>query len=125
MNFIKKKSVNQSVTMRKMPKIFRRNKMPSRHTIYHLLNDSEETRPVGDRPKHNPIRTARSAVNITAAEENVQDNPSISIRQHAQKLNPQRTYLENILYKDLYLFPYRVDTRSSSTRPFTLQYIFQ
>lgn len=102
---------NQSsitVTMRKLREIFGRNNVPTKRTIYRVVNDFEERGSVGDRPKHGPQRTARSAENITAAQESVQNNPSTSIRRRAQELGLQRTSLATILHKDLHLFPFKI-----------------
>lgn len=102
---------NQSsitVTMRKLREIFGRNNVPTKRTIYRVVNDFEERGSVSDRPKHRPQRTARSAENITAAQESVQNNPSTSIRRRAQELGLQRTSLATILHKDLHLFPFKI-----------------
>ena len=52
----------------------------TKRTIYRVVNDFEERGSVGDRPKHGSQRTARSAENITVAQESVHNNLSTSIR---------------------------------------------
>ncbi|KAI8115008.1 hypothetical protein CVS40_12678 [Lucilia cuprina] len=104
---------NQSsitVTMRKLREIFGRNNVSTKRSIYRVVNDFEERRSVGDRPNHGPQRIARSAKNITAAQESVQNNPSTSTRRRAQELGLQRTTLATILHKNLHLFPYKVQS---------------
>ena len=94
---------NQSsttVTMRKLCEIFGTNNVPTRRAIYRSF---EERGTVADRPKPGPHRTAKSAENITAVQESVQNNPSTSIGRRAQELGLQRTSLVTILHKDLYL----------------------
>ena len=94
--------------MRKLCEIFGRNNVPTKRTIYRVVNDFEKRGSVGDRPKHGPQLSARSAENITAAQESVQNNPSTSIRRRAQELCLQRTTLATILHKDLHIFPYKI-----------------
>lgn len=82
--------------------------MPTKRTIYCVVNDLEERGSVGDGPNHGPQRTARSAENITVAQENVQNNPSTSFRRCAQELGLQRTTLATISHKDLHLFSFKI-----------------
>lgn len=65
-----------TVTMRKL----RENNVPTIHTIYCVLNDSEETGSVDDMSKPESQHTARLTKRFAVVPETVKNNPSTTIR---------------------------------------------
>lgn len=77
--------------MTKLHKLFRRNTTPAKRSIYRIVNYFEERGSVGDRPNYGLQCTARSAKNLTAAQESVQkSNPFTSNWRHSQELGQQK-----------------------------------
>lgn len=82
--------------------------MPTKRTVYRIVNDFEEREYLDDKAKHGSHRTTRSTENITAVQESARNNRLTSTRYHGQKLSLQGTTLARILHKYFHLFPYKM-----------------
>ena len=73
-----------------------------------MVDKFESTGSVNDRPTPVRRRNARSAENIAAIRESVQENPRQSIPRRTQELGLSQTTTWRILRRDLGLHPYKI-----------------
>ena len=88
-------------TFRALRKFYGRNNRPAESTIRHLVNKFESGGTVTDTIVPVRQRNARSEANITAVNESVRENPSLSIPRRSQELGISQTSTWRILRKDL------------------------
>lgn len=95
-------------TFRALRAIYGQNNRPTECTIRRLVSKFETTGSVTDRRAPLRERNARSAENIAAVRESVQENPKQSINRRAQELGLSSTSTWRILRRDLKLHPYKI-----------------
>lgn len=100
---------NSSVirTQREFRRRFHHRPAPIGRTIRRFATRLEATGSTLDRPKSGRPRTGRSAENIDAVREDVEECPETSTRRRATQLGISRRTLQRILVKDLKMFPYK------------------
>ncbi|KAL0830466.1 hypothetical protein ABMA28_002631 [Loxostege sticticalis] len=100
---------NSSVirTQREFRRRFPHRPAPIGRTIRRFATRLEATGSTLDRPKSGRPRTGRSAENIDAVREYVEECPETSTRRRATQLGISRRTLQRILVKDLKMFPYK------------------
>lgn len=103
---------NSSVvlTQREFRRRFPGRPTPTGQTLRRLATRLEETGTTRDLPKAGRPRSSRSAENITAVAQDVEEEPGTSTRQRATQLGISRRSLRRILVTDLKMFPYKVQT---------------
>ena len=95
-------------TLRALRPFFGRRGGPSKSTLQRLVAKFETTGSVNNQPTPVRSRNARSAENIAAVRESVQQNPRQSIPRRAQELGLSQTSTWRILRRDLGLHPYKI-----------------
>lgn len=103
-----KNGENFSKTVRKVRASFGRYDAPARSTIVDLINKFEHLGQVTDVKTPTRARSARSAKNISAAVENVEENSRLSIARRSQELGISESSLQRILHNDLGLKAYKI-----------------
>lgn len=81
---------------------------PTGPTIRSLVNNFAEYGTVGDSRRTGRPRTGRSAENIDAVRQSVEENPETSTRRRSSQLQLSDRTLRRILKHDLHLFPYKI-----------------
>ncbi|CAI6367280.1 unnamed protein product [Macrosiphum euphorbiae] len=92
-------------TLRSSRPFYGRPSGPSKSTLQRLVAKFETTGSVNDQITPVRQRTSRSADNIAAVRESVQENPGQSIPRHAQELGLSKSSTWQILGRDLGLHP--------------------
>lgn len=100
-------------TLRALRPIYGRRGGPSKSTIQRLVAKFEKAGSVNNQPTPARRRNARSAENIAAVRESVQENPRQSIPRRAQTLGLSQTSTWRILRRDLGLHPYKIQLTQS------------
>ena len=95
-------------TYRALRPFYGRNDRPAESTIRRLVAKFESTGSVNVQPPRVRARSARSAENIAAVRQSVQDNPRLSIPRRSQQLGLSSTSTWRILRLDLGLHPYKI-----------------
>ncbi|EFN75580.1 hypothetical protein EAI_08636, partial [Harpegnathos saltator] len=95
-------------TLRALRPFYGRRGGPSKSTLQRLVAKFETTGSLNDQPTPVRQRNARSAENIAAVSESVQENPRQSIPRRAQELGLSQTSTWRILRRDLGLHPYKI-----------------
>lgn len=95
-------------TLRALRPFYGRRSGPSKSTLQRLVAKFETTGSVNNQPTPVRQRNARSAENIAAVRESVQENPRQSIPRRAQELGLSQTSTWRILRRDLGLHPYKI-----------------
>ena len=83
---------------------------PTGETLRRLFTRLEETGTTRDAAKAGRPRSSRSAENIAAVAQDVEEEPGTSTRRRATQLGIIRRSLRRILVEDLKMFPYKVQT---------------
>ena len=81
---------------------------PTGPTIRSLVNNFAEYGTVGDSRRAGRPRTGRSAENIDAVRQSVEENPETSTRRRSSQLQLSVRTLRRILKHDLHLFAYKI-----------------
>jgi len=89
-------------------KIYGRNNVPTRTTVYRILCHFEEKGTVADSPKPGPSCIVTTSKNIEAVRVSVSKSPSTSICRRSQELQISPNALWRIIHMDLHLFPYKI-----------------
>lgn len=95
-------------TMRALRTFYGLHGRPSKSTIQRLVAKFELTGSVNNQSTPLRQRNARSAENIAAVRDSVQENPKQSIPRRAQELGLSKTSTWRILRRDLGLHPYKI-----------------
>ena len=88
-------------TYRALRPFYGRHNRPTGGTIRNVVDEFESTGSVNDRPTCVRRRNARSAENMSAVHESVQDNPRQSISRRSRQLGLLQTTTWRILRRDL------------------------
>lgn len=95
-------------TFRALRPFYGRHNRPVERTIRNVVDKFEATGSVNSQPTPVRRRNARSAENITAVRESVQENSRQSILRRSQELGLSQTTTWRILRRDLGLHPYKI-----------------
>lgn len=98
------------LTQREFQRRFPGRPRPTGQTLRRLARRLEETGSTRDAPKAGRPRSSRTAENIAAVAQDVEEDPGTSTRRRATQLGINRRSLRRILVKDLKMFPYKVQT---------------
>ena len=95
-------------TLRALRPFYGRRGGPSKSTLQRLVAKFESTGSINNLPTPVRAKTARSAENIAAVRDSVQENPRQSILRRSQELGLSQTSTWRILRQDLGLHPYKI-----------------
>ncbi|CAH0550852.1 unnamed protein product [Brassicogethes aeneus] len=95
-------------TYRKIRDMFGRHGRPSENAIKNLVDKFKSTGSTNNIPTPIRVRPGRSAENIAAVSESVEQDPNLSIPRRSQQLGLSTMTTWRILRKDLSLKPYKV-----------------
>lgn len=95
-------------TLRALCDFYPRHKRPAESTIRRLVAKFESTGSINNQPTTVRYRNARSAENIAAVRESVQENPRQSVSRRSQELGLTASSIWRILRWDLGLHSYKI-----------------
>ena len=103
-----KNGENLAETVRKTRTFLGRREAPCRTAIQKLVKKFELLEQLSDVKNKTRARRSRTAENIAAVAESVEENPGLSIPRRSLELGISQTSLYRILHKDLGLKAYKV-----------------
>lgn len=101
---------NRSIvkTRRNLRDFFGLNNVPKKSTIQRIIKNFETLYTLADKVKSGRARSVRTAQNIAAVRDNVDESPDTSVRHRAQEFGMSPASLFKIIKKDLHLYPYKI-----------------